>query len=294
MQIDQLKRIDYLTDLPDYIDAWVIQAAIDGVREELIPYDEKFEAVFEKVVPNGVIFVQSLNNDDDYFAVTFINNSAQGEINKSIPKNEDKANYDKASVVILIDAEDGSFKEASWTENPAKYLPLSDDEAIEIALVVAEKLGIEVIQHNLQPELVHRRLSPYYPEWRFIMNPYEVYISQEGFASVEELGDGGKGGGPMSEDGSIAYSFSTGAPSPFTKATNICYSIAQPGHVSLNIYDVSGRLVKILVQEDKDVGVYSIQWNGCDNNNQQLAPGVYFTKLASGDFVSVKKLILMK
>ncbi|KPJ70832.1 hypothetical protein AMJ52_09395, partial [candidate division TA06 bacterium DG_78] len=59
-------------------------------------------------------------------------------------------------------------------------------------------------------------------------------------------------------------------------------------------YDVSGRLVKTLVQAEQSAGVYNLVWNGYDNNNQRVAPGVYFTKLASGDFVSVKKLILIK
>jgi hypothetical protein len=52
--------------------------------------------------------------------------------------------------------------------------------------------------------------------------------------------------------------------------------------------------VKTLVQAEQTAGVYSLVWNGEDNNNQRVAPGVYFTKFASGEYVSVKKLILVK
>jgi len=52
--------------------------------------------------------------------------------------------------------------------------------------------------------------------------------------------------------------------------------------------------VKTLVNANRDAGSYSQEWNGYSDNNQKLAPGVYFAKLAAGDFVSVKKLILIK
>jgi hypothetical protein len=81
---------------------------------------------------------------------------------------------------------------------------------------------------------------------------------------------------------------------PFIKTTMIFYSIGRPGHVLLNVYDVTGRLVKTFVNTQKNEGMYSLQWNGNDNNNQKLVPGVYFIKLASDEFTSVEKVILTK
>ncbi|OQX56612.1 MAG: hypothetical protein B5M53_00645, partial [Candidatus Cloacimonas sp. 4484_209] len=84
------------------------------------------------------------------------------------------------------------------------------------------------------------------------------------------------------------------SPNPFVNRTIITYSIAKPGNVSLVIYDISGKQIKNLIQGKKETGFHTAKWNGCDNNNQKLATGVYFTRLVAGDFTSVKKVILVR
>jgi hypothetical protein len=287
--------IEDFTDIPFEIKGWIIQAAIDGVNEHLIPYDQRFAALFSRVEPGEPVFVQSYA-DENYFCVPFVSAvhsigvSDDKTVNQQIPVADNRA-----MIVILVDAHDGSFKEASWTDVPAEYLPLSYDEAREIAFETTEELGIEVDINSLKPELIHRNSTPYYPEWRVIIPDYAIYITQDGTVSVEEWELGPDGGPSSAGDGSsFTYTLNTGVPTPFVKSTTISYSIARFGKVSLDIYDVSGRLVKTLVQAEQSAGVYNLIWNGYDNNNQRVAPGVYFTKLASGDFVSVKKLILVK
>ncbi|KPJ70974.1 hypothetical protein AMJ52_09230 [candidate division TA06 bacterium DG_78] len=98
----------------------------------------------------------------------------------------------------------------------------------------------------------------------------------------------------MSGGETYVYSLATASPTPFINNTNISYSIAKPGHVSLAIYDICGRLVRILVEEKKDAGFYRVSWGGNDNNNRKVANGVYFIKLTSGNFVSVKKVTLVR
>jgi len=89
-------------------------------------------------------------------------------------------------------------------------------------------------------------------------------------------------------------------PNPFTKKTVIRYSslvindqlpISQ-FPISLSIYDVSGRLLKSFVTGDLCSG--ALMWNGRDNAGNQVENGVYFIRLASGDYLSVKKLILLR
>ncbi len=92
----------------------------------------------------------------------------------------------------------------------------------------------------------------------------------------------------------FVYSLKTSSPNPFVSNTTISYSIANPGYVSLNIYDISGRLIKSIVHAKKDAGVYSERWDGSNNSNQKVAAGVYFTRLKSGDFTSVKKVTLVR
>jgi len=55
------------------------------------------------------------------------------------------------------------------------------------------------------------------------------------------------------------------------------------------VYDVLGREVAVLVNEVKNAGTYSVQWNG-----SQYSSGIYFATLRAGSFTSTKKLLLMK
>ncbi|MBA7599166.1 hypothetical protein ES703_06193 [subsurface metagenome] len=130
---------------------------------------------------------------------------------------------------------------------------------------------------------------------------YDYYDDNSlGIVEVEPLWEGeeekGKGGEMLSGEGTtpLIYSLKHPSPNPFINNTTIAYSITKPGNVSLNIYDISGRFIKTLVDEKKDAGVYSVRWNGSDDDKRQVAIGVYFIRLTSGDFTSVKKVILVR
>gem|GEM_PF-2211700 len=104
-------------------------------------------------------------------------------------------------------------------------------------------------------------------------------------------------GGPMlsgEETAPFIYSLKTACPNPFKGNTTIYYAIEKPGIVSLKVYDITGRCIKTLENGIKDPGRYSVKWNGCDNKNHKVATGVYFTRLASENFTSTKKVILVR
>jgi subtilisin family serine protease len=83
-------------------------------------------------------------------------------------------------------------------------------------------------------------------------------------------------------------------PNPFNPDTNISFSIKEEGYVSLKIYNTRGQLVKTLISESLNEGVHFTSWNGKDNNNRSVASGIYFYKMDSKGYSSVKKMILMK
>ena len=83
-------------------------------------------------------------------------------------------------------------------------------------------------------------------------------------------------------------------PNPFNPTTEIEYSIAASGIYSINIYNILGQKVRTLVNKNHSVGNYKLQWDGTDNNHQQVGSGIYFYSL-KGDRVSLtKKMILLK
>ncbi len=85
------------------------------------------------------------------------------------------------------------------------------------------------------------------------------------------------------------YRLNQNYPNPFNPSTNISFSLKKEGRTTLKIYDTLGREVKTLMDRDMKAGRYNVMFRMHD-----LATGVYFYKLVSGDYVSVKKMILMK
>lgn len=85
-------------------------------------------------------------------------------------------------------------------------------------------------------------------------------------------------------------------PNPFNPLTIIKYSIKKRSHVTLRIYDVTGRLVKTLVNEKqspRDEG-YTIKWDGRNTAGNFVSSGVYFYRLVSKDFSLTKKMVIIR
>jgi len=78
-------------------------------------------------------------------------------------------------------------------------------------------------------------------------------------------------------------------PSPFNPTTTIKYSIPEPSKVSLVLFNLLGEEVATLVNEENVTGYYTVDFNAAN-----LPSGVYFYQLRAGDFISTKKMILLK
>lgn len=85
------------------------------------------------------------------------------------------------------------------------------------------------------------------------------------------------------------YGLSQNYPNPFNPATKIQYAIPRAGNVSLVVYDILGRQVATLVNEFKNPGVYTLDFDA-----SSLSSGVYFYKIQSGSFTDTKKMLLVK
>ncbi len=87
------------------------------------------------------------------------------------------------------------------------------------------------------------------------------------------------------------YSLAQNYPNPFNPSTVIRYSLANAGMVELKVYNMLGQEVKTLVSEEKSAGTYEVTFNAAGLN---LASGVYLYRIKAGNFVQVKKLMLIK
>ncbi|MGD1047741.1 MAG: T9SS type A sorting domain-containing protein [Candidatus Krumholzibacteriaceae bacterium] len=84
------------------------------------------------------------------------------------------------------------------------------------------------------------------------------------------------------------------APNPFNPATTIRFGLARQGRATLSIYDVSGRLVRTLVDGPRSAAVYRETWDGHDARGKAVASGVYFYRLRAGTFSETKKMVLTR
>ncbi len=83
-------------------------------------------------------------------------------------------------------------------------------------------------------------------------------------------------------------------PNPFNPTTAISYDLVSNTRVSLRVYDVSGRLVKTLVDDIRPAGRQTTTWDGTDNSGNQVSTGVYFYRLNTAGNVFTKKMVLLK
>jgi|GEM_PF-381614 len=83
-------------------------------------------------------------------------------------------------------------------------------------------------------------------------------------------------------------------PNPFNPVTTLKYALPKDTKVHLSVYDITGRKVATLVQDQQQAGWHEVQWHGTNDLGQSVSTGVYFYRIVAGDFVDVKKMVYMK
>jgi subtilisin family serine protease len=87
----------------------------------------------------------------------------------------------------------------------------------------------------------------------------------------------------------VSYNLSQNYPNPFNPSTTVKYQIAKQSSVTLKIYDILGREIATLVNEEKPAGSYSVSFNA-----SSFSSGIYFYQIKAGGYTAVKKMILLK
>lgn len=83
-------------------------------------------------------------------------------------------------------------------------------------------------------------------------------------------------------------------PNPFNPVTAIPYFMPSAAAVEIAVYDPLGQRVRLLVEGWRPPGEHRVQWDGRNTQGASVASGVYFVKMISGDFIAVRKLLLMR
>ena len=106
---------------------------------------------------------------------------------------------------------------------------------------------------------------------------------------------------PLGVEGSASvtlpekYYLTQNYPNPFNPQTKISYKLAEQSSVTLNVYDVNGRLVSTLLRNvQQSPGSYSIQWLGRNDQGRNASSGTYILRMAAGDVIQSQKVLLMR
>ena len=94
---------------------------------------------------------------------------------------------------------------------------------------------------------------------------------------------------PISTVNPERYSLSQNYPNPFNPTTTIKFAIPKAGYVSVSVFDVSGRELEMLVNEELQAGTFEVKWNAATYSS-----GVYLYKLTAGNYTETKRMTLVK
>jgi flagellar hook assembly protein FlgD len=83
-------------------------------------------------------------------------------------------------------------------------------------------------------------------------------------------------------------------PNPFQGSTEVHFSLATPRAATISIYDVSGRLVRRIVDGTLDAGEHRIRWDGRSSTDEMVPAGVYFVRLEAGALSHTAKIVALR
>ena len=90
------------------------------------------------------------------------------------------------------------------------------------------------------------------------------------------------------------YILNQNYPNPFNPVTTLRYDLPEQSDVTITIYNMLGRKVKTLVNSTQDAGFKSVIWDATNYQGNPVSAGVYLYKIQAGEYISTKKMVLLK
>jgi hypothetical protein len=91
-----------------------------------------------------------------------------------------------------------------------------------------------------------------------------------------------------------SFQLSQNYPNPFNPTTRIAFSLPKPVHVKLEVLNLLGQKVKVMIDQRLGAGRHSVEWDGTDDSGSEVASGVYFYRIKAGDFSQAQKMLMLK
>ncbi|MFH1277484.1 MAG: M20/M25/M40 family metallo-hydrolase [Candidatus Eisenbacteria bacterium] len=273
------------------------------------PDDDALEGIWERADPNGTWYDQvPVQPEDDHTdapgTFCFVTGNADpGEGQRANEVNGGKTTL-LSPVYDLSGLPNAGVRYRRWYSNDTGFL---DPDVWRVD--VSSDGGETWVNLETEPRsdrrwvLVERKIDDYVPltsqvVFRFVAEdsnyPTVVEAGVDDFEIVvfEEVAtDVAAGALPAPARARLARN----VPNPFNPATRITFTLPEGGaRVSLRIYDVTGRLVRTLVDGVREAGGHSVSWNGADDRGRSAASGVYFSRLTWKEQSETERMVLLR
>jgi len=176
--------------------------------------------------------------------------------------------------LLWVDAESGPINLDSLCGGQKIICLPADGGLDEATLEKMEAMGMKVIIKNAED---------------CIKNDDELIYDTDDFADSPDL--------LTAKETSLIpdkFGLAQNYPNPFNPNTIIDYSIPKAQHVTLEIVNINGRLVRTLVDEHRESGIHSVEWDATGSDGSEVAAGVYLYRITAGDFSETKKMSFVK
>ncbi|MBD3367388.1 MAG: T9SS type A sorting domain-containing protein [Candidatus Eisenbacteria bacterium] len=121
------------------------------------------------------------------------------------------------------------------------------------------------------------------------------YVTEEGWyvddVNIVTTSTTGIEGGEITP---VAFELRQNAPNPFNPTTVIRYSLPEQAKVTVEVYNIAGRKVRTLVDEEQEAGLRSVTWDGTDDAGRSVASGVYLYRIDAGEHSAKRRMVLLK
>jgi hypothetical protein len=156
----------------------------------------------------------------------------------------------------------------------------------EISLPYIRILGQEVAKQFISTSFSPSRIGQLKP--KSVTHPKGMAGNESAVGIPGRVSDVGENAVPTRTVLREAY------PNPFNPSTRLSFDLAKPAQARLNIFDISGRLVNSLVDEQLGAGRHEVVWNERNNAGALVSSGVYLYRFEADDVVQMKRMMLLK
>lgn len=281
----ELKNLTRPPYLPSYIPTnGVSLGAVTG--DQFFPFnigkefDLEDDGIPEILVPEDSSGSHILKNIKIYDGAT---HSLKYTVHYNFPGKEFRIGFNWA----FFDVDGDKTKELIHFDASAGYITniyiinvQNNTIEFEVDSVFYGPYGIYDLDNDGSPELWFVKFDP--PESR----QFTLYVYGSGPSGVNPSS-------PRRLNKQVARLMNN-APNPFTTSTRIEYYVPAAQHVQLNLFDAEGKLLRVLVDASQRMGEYSVVWDGKSDKGKKAATGAYYYQLRIGEFLSSKKMILLK